>query len=85
MIERCFCRPREQLCCFYITEDNVSDFVKNYGYNGKCTITSDKNFAYVRYEKMVWHIKLNAFMVYENEGWTSYTQKEFDETYELMK
>jgi hypothetical protein len=51
---------------------------------GMHMITIADRFAYAKYNNgMVWHIPLNAFMVYEHDGWKSYTQKEFDETYEI--
>lgn len=79
-----FCRPRENLHCFYITKDNVEEFANNYGCKGMHMITIADRFAYAKYNNgMVWHIPLNAFMVYEHDGWKSYTQKEFDETYEI--
>lgn len=78
-----FCRPRENLHCFYITKDNVEEFVDKYGCNSEHTITMTERFAYVKYKYMTWNIRLNAFMVDEYDGWTSYTQEEFDEIYEI--
>ena len=79
-----FCRPRENLHCFYITNENIYDFVMNYGFNGEYTITTDKNFAYVKYESMTWHIRLNVFMVYKDGNWMSYTKRAFEESYEIV-
>ena len=84
MIHEYFCRPKEKLYCFYITGGNVDEFVRDYGFSGKYTISVDKNFAFVRYESMVWQIRLNAFIVYEHDGWVSYTKEEFDETYSIV-
>ena len=80
-----FCRPRENLHCFYITKNNVEEFVNKYGYTdeGECVITITEYCAYVKYKHMTWNIRLNAFMVYEIDGWTSYTKEEFDEIYEI--
>ena len=78
-----FCRPRENLHCFYITKDNVEEFIDKYGCNDEHTTTISKRYAYVKYKYMTWIITLNAFMVYEYGSWTSYTKEEFDEIYEI--
>lgn len=78
-----FCRPRENLHCFYITKDNVKEFVDKYLSKEEHSITMTERFAYVKYKFMTWNIRLDAFMVYENDGWTSYTKEEFDEIYEI--
>lgn len=83
MIGEYYCRPRENLHCFYITKDNVAWFVDEYGCDAEHTITTTEHFAYVKYKHMTWNIRLNAFMVCEYDGWTSYTKKEFDEMYEI--
>lgn len=77
-----FCRLKESLHCVYITKDNVEEFVEKYG-GSKYTITMTDRFAYVKYKYMTWNIRLNAFMVDEDGGWTSYTKEEFDEMYEI--
>lgn len=81
-----FCRPRENLHCFYITENNVEEFVNKYGYTdeGEYIITITKRCAYVKYEHMTWSIRLNTFMVYEYDSWISYTKEEFDKIYEIV-
>ena len=79
-----FCRPRENLHCFYITKDNVEEFVDKYGCNDEHTTTISKRCAYVKYKYMTWIITLNAFMVYEYDSWTSYTKEEFGEIYEII-
>lgn len=83
MIGEYFCRPREVIHCFYITKDNVEEFVDKYGYESEHTITMTEYFAYVKYKYMTWNIKLNAFMVHEPDGWESYTQEEFQGIYEI--
>ena len=83
MTDEYFCRPKENLHCFYITKDNVEEFVDKYGYNEEHTITMNERCAYVKYKYDTWIITLNTFIVYEYDGWTSYTKEEFDEIYEI--
>lgn len=83
MIGEYFCRPRENLHCFYITKDNVEEFVDKYLSKEEHSITTTERFVYVKYKHMTRNIRLNSFMVYENDGWTSYTKEEFDEIYEI--
>lgn len=42
-----FCRPRENLHCFYITKNNVEEFVNKYGYidEGEYAVTITKHCA----------------------------------------
>lgn len=84
MIGEYFCRPRENLHCFYITKDNAEEFVDKYLSKEEHSITMTEHFVYVKYKHMTWNIRLNAFMVYENDGWTPYTKERFDETYEII-
>lgn len=84
MIGEYFCISRENLHCFYITKENVEEFVDKYGCNDEHTTTISKRCAYVKYKYMTWIITLNAFIVYEYDGWTSYTKEEFDEIYEII-
>lgn len=79
-----FRNNKNSFIVFYITKDNVAGFVDKYGCNAEHTITITEDFAYVKYQHMTWHIRLNAFMVCEYDGWASYTEKDFRETYELM-
>ena len=79
-----FCVPRESLHCFYITKENVEEFVDKYGYNDEHTITITDDFAYAKYKNMTWNIRLNAFMVYETDGWTPYTYEEFNKIYKII-
>lgn len=79
-----YCRPRELFHCFYITKDNVAGFVDKYGCDAEHTITITGDLAYVKYQHMTWYIRLNAFMVCEYDGWSSYTEKDFRETYDLI-
>lgn len=83
MTGECFCRPKEKFRCFYITKDNVEEFVNEYGYRGEHTVTITEGFAYVKYKSMTWCIRLNAFVVDEYDGWISVTQKQFNENYEI--
>ena len=78
-----FCRPLENLRCVYITKNNVKEFVDRYLSKEEHTITMTEHFAYVKYKYMTWNIRLNAFMVYEDDGWTPYTKEEFDKMYEI--
>ena len=84
MIGEYFCIPRENLHCFYITKENVEEFVDKYGCNDEHTITITDDFAYAKYKNMTWNIRLNAFMVYETDGWTPYTYEEFNKIYKVL-
>ena len=78
-----FCKPKENLHCFYITKDNVEEFVNKYSYNNEYTMAMSERCAYVKYKYDAWIITLNTFMVYEYDSWTSDTKEEFDEIYEI--
>lgn len=68
---------------FILQKNNVEEFVDKYLSKEEHSITMAERFAYVKYKSMTWNIRLDAFMVYEDEGWTSYTKEEFDEIYEI--
>lgn len=55
-----FCRLRENLHCFYITKDNVKEFVDKYLSKEEHSITMTERFAYVKYKFITWHIRLDA-------------------------
>ena len=83
MIGEYCCRPREQLPCFYITKENIEEFVDKYGINQEHIITYSEYYAHVKYKSSCWNIRLNAFMIREDEGWCSYTKEEFDKLFEI--
>ena len=93
MIKESFCTSKELFQCVYVTKDNIEEFVNEHGVlikNGirdEYEIIYSGNYAYVKYKNsnMTWHIKLNTFMVNYgwDGGWTSYTEKEFNECFEL--
>ena len=78
-----FRRPKEKFSCFYITKDNVKDFVKKYGGLNISSITIEEYYAKINYPSRIWYIRLNAFIVKEHDGWNSYTEEDFNEYYEI--
>lgn len=85
MLNEHLCRSKETIKCFYITRDNVEEFVNKYGNKNEHTITFNEHFAAVQYSYGTWYIKLNAFIVCDDYPfWCSYTKEEFEEEYEIV-
>lgn len=84
MIGEFLCTSKELLRCVYVTRDNVEEFVDKYGIRDEYEIFYSEYYAHVEYKKakMRWNVRLNAFMV-DIDGWTSYTEEEFNEYFEL--
>lgn len=76
------CTSKEEIPYVYITKDNAGEFIKKYC-KGQYEIIFNDNHVLVKREDSTWMIGFERYMVYDEEGWHSYSIEAFSENYKI--
>lgn len=82
MLQEGRCTSKEEIPYVYITKDNAEEFIKKYC-EGQYEIIFHDNHALVKREYSTWMIGFERYMVYDEEGWHSYSKEAFNENYKI--